>query len=226
MRGFLEVLPEAGKRDDQRAGRPVGPQASVHTVKRTGRGVTRQCLEHALGNLGDELLVRDGPAGSRGRAVLLVEKHQIEIAVVIELAAAQLAQGEHGPAGRSLRAGAPRGPRGCEVDGGACLIRRRAHGSFSRRFASAREGSRTTVWPNSSPRGMNVRSAVTTVTPRSTWRAMIVSPSRSHQPHDGARAFVFAASSACSDWRTKPGLDASLDRTSGLVRSISLRRRR
>ena len=53
-----------------------------------------------------------------------------------------------------------------------------------------------------------------------------MSPSRSHQPHDGARAFVFAASSACSDWRTKPGLDASLDRTSGLVRSISPRRSR
>src|SRR5208337_5505139 len=109
MRGFLKVLPEAGKRDDQRAGSPVGPQASVHTVKRTGRGVTRQCLEHALGNRGDELLVRDGLAGSRGPAVLFVEKHQVEIAVVIELAAAELAQGEHGPAVAAAVAGPDRG---------------------------------------------------------------------------------------------------------------------
>src|SRR5271166_1085839 len=89
------------------------------------------------------------------------------------------------------------------------LVLRNAHEACSLRFSSAREGSRNTVRPNNSPRGTNVRSAVTTVTPRSTWRAMIVSPNRSHQPHDGARDFVFAASSACSDWRTKPGLDAS-----------------
>jgi WD40 repeat protein len=37
---------------------------------------------------------------------------------------------------------------------------------------------------------------------------------------------VCAAFSVCSDWRTNPGLDANRNRTSGLARSISARRRR
>ena len=71
--------------------------------------------------------------------------------------------------------------------------------SSTRRFSSAREGSRMTVLPNSSPRATKVRSAVTTATPRPAWRAMIVSPSRAHQPHAGVRALVFAACSTCTD---------------------------
>ena len=96
--GVLEVGAEGGQRHDQGAGGAVRAEPGVDLVERARRGVAAERLEHPLGDLGDELLVGDRRAGPDGLAVLLVEEDQVEVAVVVQLAAAELAQGEDRPA--------------------------------------------------------------------------------------------------------------------------------
>src|SRR5271169_4210925 len=82
---------------DQRARSSVRAEPYVDSVKRPGRRAGSQRFEHALGDFGDELLVGDRCGTARGGTGGLVEKDQVQIAVIVELAATKFAQCENGP---------------------------------------------------------------------------------------------------------------------------------
>ncbi len=117
FRGASEVVAEGVERQDQRPRRPVGPEPGVDRVERADLGRAPQRLEHTADHLGDELLVRDRLRTAVGLAVGFVEEDQVEVAVIVQLAAAELAQGEDRPAVALAVAGPPWGaePRGPAV---------------------------------------------------------------------------------------------------------------
>ena len=95
----------AGQRPGQRAAVALRPQAQVDAVGQAAVGVGRQQAHHLADDLGEELVVADaGDALAAGGAVLLVDEHQVDVAAVVQLLAAELAEGEDdagdGPAGR------------------------------------------------------------------------------------------------------------------------------
>ena len=109
-RASLGVVPApAGERGDQQALRSRRPQPGVDLVEPAARGALAQRAEQALGAAREPL---DG--GERRRAVGLavvagVDEHDVEIGGVAELAAAELAEAEHGEPGVAGRPAVARG---------------------------------------------------------------------------------------------------------------------
>src|SRR5439155_8662848 len=93
----LEVGAEGVERDDQRARGSVGPEARVDRVERRAGAGARQGLEQSPNDLGDELLVGDRCVAAPGESVLVEEEDQVEVAVIIHLAASELAEADDRP---------------------------------------------------------------------------------------------------------------------------------
>ena len=101
--GAAEVVvvgQRAGQRPGQRAALPLGAQAQVHAVRLPAVGVGRQQPHHLPDQPGEELVVAQARAPAAGRAVRVVDEHQVDVAGVVQLLAAELAERQHGAAGR------------------------------------------------------------------------------------------------------------------------------
>src|SRR4051794_33634989 len=83
--------------DADLAARAVGAEAKVDAVALAVGGVGGEERGGLVGDLLIELLVADG-GGSVGIAVALVEEHEIDVGAVIQLAAAEFAEGDDGEA--------------------------------------------------------------------------------------------------------------------------------
>ena len=96
---FGEVAGEGGERHGQRAALAGRPQPGVDFVQPAVRAEVARHADHALAELAEEVAV----GGAAVRAALpaervaagLVQEDQIEIAVIVRLAAAELAEREH-----------------------------------------------------------------------------------------------------------------------------------
>src|SRR5205823_5313381 len=103
---FLVVAAELRQRDDEAAGASRWPQPHVDRVEPAGRSLVAGGTNNPLGELGEEVevvgqveAIEAGGAGRRGgAAVALVDQDQVEIAVVVQFATAELAQAEQGVA--------------------------------------------------------------------------------------------------------------------------------
>ena len=94
----------AGQRPGQRAALAFRPQTQVDAVGLAAVGVGRQQADHLADDAAKELVVADAgdPLAARG-ALVLVEEHQVDVAGVVQLLAAVLAEGQDDaarPAGR------------------------------------------------------------------------------------------------------------------------------
>jgi hypothetical protein len=84
--------------DHRRALPAFGPQPQVHAVRRAQGRALRQVLDHLAGQPIEELAIGDR-ARAVGLAGVVAEENQVDVAGVVQLPAAQLAQGQHGEAG-------------------------------------------------------------------------------------------------------------------------------
>ena len=95
------VRQRAGQRAGQRAAVPFGPQPQIDAVGLAAVGVRRQQADDLADDAGEELVVADaGDALAARAALLVVEEHQVDVAGVVQLLAAELAEGEDDAAGR------------------------------------------------------------------------------------------------------------------------------
>ena len=88
----LEVAGHGGAIHDQRAAAAVGTQAHVHAEREAVLGDAVQRLDQALANAREEVAVRQAGGGA---PVLGKGEDQVNVRRQVELAATELAQGEH-----------------------------------------------------------------------------------------------------------------------------------
>ena len=78
---------------------PIGPQPQIDAVDHAQLGVLGQKPDELAGQVLEELVVAHGPR-TVGLALAVVEKDQVDIAGIVQLAAAELAHAEDDEAGR------------------------------------------------------------------------------------------------------------------------------
>ena len=127
----------AGQRARQRAAVAFGPQPQIDAIGLAAVGVRRQQPHDLADDAGEELVVADaGDALAARGPFLVVDEHQVDVAGVVQLLAAELAEGEDDAAGRLAG-------RRCTARRSACRRCRRAVARATSRAASAtREMSR------------------------------------------------------------------------------------
>ena len=77
----------------------MGAEAGVNGVEGRAVGAAGEGFQESSNELGEELFVRHGFRAAGGGAFFVEEEDEVEIAVVVELAAAELAEGDDGPVG-------------------------------------------------------------------------------------------------------------------------------
>lgn len=99
---------------------PLGAQPQVHPVGLAAVGVRRQQPDQLADHAGEVLVGADaGGAPAGGLPLVVVDEHQVDVAGVVQLLAAELAEGQHGTAdGAAVRGGRLAEPAGDLPPGG------------------------------------------------------------------------------------------------------------
>ncbi len=105
----VEILEHCLTRERGRPGRPVGPQSEIDPMAGSmarGRGdKSHRLLDHAV----EKLLIRASPRPGHP-AISRMDEHEIDVARVIQFAAPELAERDHGDRGRTPVGTAGRAP--------------------------------------------------------------------------------------------------------------------